>query len=340
MRVAAVDVQLLGLVAFVAGFHVHGAVVDDELRLGVERVVARFDGEGAARQDALEVGVQRVVGGRDIELAARDAQVRLRLDAVVARLDIERAAIDGYEALGRLRVFVRLDAVAARRQREVAVGDLHAVAAAQGILHRVHHVRAARDDEVVLRAHGMTVGAGHVQSAGAVQREVRAAEQRGVRLVGVVFKHVGFAVGQRVLRSVGQGDEALVGLLHVHGRAVLVVDGNAREHDLHLCVFGGLHHELPVIERARHHVHAFGGDGDGGAVGACAVAVDGCCAAGERDVRRGRVVVGCVLVAVAVIEIERRGVERGGHRFEAHGCVGFACGCRRALRRCGCGRGV
>ena len=253
--------------------------------------------------------MQRVVHRSDGDVAARDTQVGLRLDAVIAGLDDERAAVDGHESLRGFRVLVRFDAIAARDQREVAVRDLDAVAAAQRVLYGIHHVGSTRDHKVVLRAHRMAVRAGHRQGSRSVQREVGTAEQRGVRLVGAVFEHVFRAVGERVLRPVGQRDEALVGLLHVHGGPVLVVNGRARKDDLHLRVLRRLHRQLPVVERARHHVDALGRDGHRGAVNRRAIALHAGRPPAQHDMHGGSIVVRSIRIALAVVEIERRRVE-------------------------------
>ena len=253
--------------------------------------------------------MQRVVHRSDGDVAARDTQVGLRLDAVIAGLDDERAAVDGHESLRGFRVLVRFDAIAARDQREVAVRDLDAVAAAQRVLCGIHHVGSTRDHKVVLRAHRMAVRAGHRQGSRSVQREVGTAEQRGVRLVGAVFEHVFRTVGQRVLRPVGQRDEALVGLLHVHGGPVLVVNGRARKDDLHLRVLRRLHRQLPVVERARHHVDALGRDGHRGAVNRRAIALHAGRPPAQHDMHGGSIVVRSIRIALAVVEIERRRVE-------------------------------
>ena len=160
----------------------------------------------------------------------------------------------------------------------------------------------------------MAVRTGHVQRARAVEREVGAAEQRGVRLVGVILQRVGCAIGQGVLRAVGQRDEALVRLLHVDRGTVLVVDGRSREHHLDLHVFGHLDDELPVIERAGDDVHALLRDRHGGAVGRRAVSLDARGRPVKRDVRGGGVVVTRILIAVAVFQIKRRHVE-GSRNF-------------------------
>lgn len=328
MRLAAVHVDLLGLVTLVAAGHIDGATIDDELRLGMERVVARLYRERSARHDALEVGVQRVIGGRDVQLAARDAQVRLRLNAVVASLDSERAPVDGHEALGRLGILVRLDAVAAGGQREVTVRDLHAVAPAQGVLHRIHHIGAARDDEVVLRAHRMTVGARHRQGARTVQREVGPAEQGGVGLVGAVFQHVVRPVRERVRRAVRQRDEALVRLPHIERRPVLVVDARAVEHHLNLVSIGNLHHQPSVIKRARHHVGALRRDGHRRPLDRSPVPIDRSRRPAQHDMRGRSVVIGSILVPVGILQVERRHIERSRHLLK-----------RSRLGRSGSGRG-
>ena len=309
MRAAAVHVDLLGLVALVATGHVHRTVVDDELRLGVERIVAGLDGKRAARKQALKVGMQRVVGSHDVQLAARDAQVRLRLDAVVAGLDGERAAVDRDEAASGVSVVVRLDAVTARREREIAVRDLHAIAPAQRILHRIHHVGAARDDQIVLRADRMPVRARHRQHARPVDREIVAAEQSGVGLVRAGFERIVRTVGERVRRPVRQRDEALVRLLHVHRRPILVVDGRASKHHLHLVGVRSVHHQLAVVKCARHDVRALGQDGHHRLLGRRPVAIDRSRRPIEHDARGRSLVVGSVLVAARVFQIERRSIE-------------------------------
>ena len=188
VRVAAVDVDLLRFVALITAGHVHGSVVHGQLRLRMERVVAGAHLYRGAQQMHLQIGMERVIVGRHRHRAARKTDERLALHRIVTGLDVERAAVDAHETLRRLVVLVRLDAVAARFDGEDAVADLHAIATAQAVFHGADVVRSRYHHQIVLRAHRVAIRARHVQRPGPVQRQVAAAEQRGIGLIGIIFQ--------------------------------------------------------------------------------------------------------------------------------------------------------
>ena len=211
----------------------------------MEGIIARAHREVTARNRHLQVGMKRIVGRGHAERSARDADIGFRLHRVVARIDREGAARNAHEALRRFGVLVRLDAVTSRHQPERAVSNLHAIAAAQAVLHRRHVQGSACDDQVVLRANAVATIRRHVEGPRAVDGEVAAAKERRVRLIGIIFKHVVSAIGKRVLRTIGQGHEAFVGVLRINRGTAFVVDSRPRKHQLNLRVIGRVDHDLP-----------------------------------------------------------------------------------------------
>ena len=85
----------------------------------------------------------------------------------------------------------------------------------------------------------------HVEGPRAVDGEVAAAKERRMRLVGVVFEHVIGTVGKRILRAIGQGHEAFIGVFRIDRGTVLVVDCRPRKYQLNLRVIGRVDHDLP-----------------------------------------------------------------------------------------------
>ena len=84
-----------------------------------------------------------------------------------------------------------------------------------------------------------------VESPRAVDGEVAAAKERRIRLVGVVFEHVIATVGKRILRAVGQGHKAFIGVFRIDRGAVFVMDGRPRKHQLDLRVIRRIDDDLP-----------------------------------------------------------------------------------------------
>ena len=211
----------------------------------MEGIIARAHREVTARNRHLQVGMERVISRGHTEGSARNSDISLSLHRVGARINHEGTARNAHEALRGLRVLVRLDAVTSRHQAERAVSNLHAIAAAQAILDRRHGQRAACNDQVVLRADAVAVIRCDVESPRAVDGEVAAAKERRIRLVGVIFEHVIGAVGKQVLRTIGQGHEAFIGVFRIDCGTVLVVDSRPRKYQLDLRVIGRIDDDLP-----------------------------------------------------------------------------------------------
>ena len=271
-----------------------------------------------------------MVGRLHLALTAGDAQVGGRLHALVSRLNGKGATVDGHEAAGRVLVVARLDAVFPGRHRERAVGDLHAILAVQTVLLGGHGDRTARHDKIVLRVHAVAVVALDGQRARAIDGQVSLGIQRGVGLVLPFRQHVACTVGQRVLRTCGQGHEHLVGLLDVQRRSRLVANGGAAKHDLHLVRIARVHRERPGRQLAAHHVGARRGNNHRGAFHRSPFAGHRRALARQRNLRCRGLIVGGVPVAVGVREIhtgdvdERRPVHRIGRTRGAVVALGLA----------------
>lgn len=220
-----------------------------------------------------------MIGSLHRPFAAGNAQIGSRLHAVVLHIEGKRSPVDGHEATGGVLIVARLHPVAPGRHRERAVGDLHAVLAAQAVLLGRHGQRAAGNDQIVL------------------------GEQGRVRLVLAIGKRIGRAVGQCALRALGQGDEHLVGLLHLEGSAVGVANRRPRQHHLHLVLVGCVHHKSAVGKLARHHIGTGGRNSHRGAVRRGAIALNGRTRARKHDLRCRGGIVGSVLVAIGIVEV-------------------------------------
>ena len=262
--IAAVDRDGRRLQAFVAFGNMDGTAVDGQGVVGVHAVVAGPDGEIAAVDRQIAVCMEGVVRSVDSEIAIQDNQPIAGLDALgagggilrsrivilipaapakaphhIVRMGfaVDRAAVDGQiKAAARdehiaLTFFFILGAngVLAGRDGKTAVVNAHAVVGVQAPALRRDGIGAAGDLEVVL-AHDAVIGGNDGQSACAVEGEILLGEDRPVDL-GVFVKGRG---GQEVIRALRQGDEHLVGLLHIDGRAGFGGDADTIQHQLHL----------------------------------------------------------------------------------------------------------
>ena len=157
--------------------------------------------------------------------------------------------------------------------------------------------------------------AGDGQGAVPVQGQVGLGEDGAVHVVVVRLDEVAGG-GEGVLGLVGQGDEHLVGLPDIEGRAALAGDGDAVQHQLDLGRLGDADDDLPVGEGAGQQVGALGGDGDGVAVDGDAGPVGGGGAVGERHGD----VIGVADLKIPVGEhVALRGDGGGGERLGRRG---------------------
>ena len=147
------------------------------------------------------------------------------------------------------------------------------------------------------------------QRARAIDGQVSLGIQRGVGLVLPFRQRVACTVGQRVLRTCGQGHEHLVGLLDVQRRSHLVANGGAAKHDLHLVRIARVHRERPGRQLAAHHVGARRGNNHRGAFHRSPFAGHRRALARQRNLRCRGLIVGGVPVAVGVREIHTGDVD-------------------------------
>ena len=172
----------------------------------------------------------------------------------------------------------------------------------------------------------MAVRTRHVQRPGPVQRQVAEAEQRGVRFVGIIFQRIRRPVGQIVLRPRIQGDEALVRIAHVDRRAVLVMDDRARQHQLHLVVVAGVDQQLPVGQLTRHNVRTRRRDDHTSGARLSARPLHASRIEGKRDDGRRRRIIGCIEVALGIVQVKGAFVKRRRNFLERRILhVGSAC---------------
>ena len=180
----------------------------------------------------------------------------------------------------------------------------------------------------------MTIRADHVQRPVPVQRQVATAEQRGIRFVGIIFQRIRRPIGQAVLRPRVQGDEALVHIAHVDRRAILVMNGRARQHQLHLVVVAGVDQQLPVGQLTRHDVRARRRDDHTSGARLSARPLHASRIAGKRDDGRRRRIIGCIKVALGIVQVKGAFVKRRRNLLERR-ILHVGSACRSSLFGCG-----
>ena len=352
--------------AVVAGGELQRTVCDGDQSVCVQRVVRRIhrdraagDGESERRLQPLCAGRIILVGRgrgrvvhkpapaeilsvrvrrrraaaaarRDGQLAARDDHTGLRLQAVLTRRDRDRTAVKTHKARVRLLAVGGFDAVLARRYRNRAARDRDAILAFDPVLHCVHRDRAVGDLELILADDAVLAPRVHRECTRAGDGKVVFAVDRGVRTVGVAILvgRVIRAVGHGVDRSLRQHQHHLFRRLHPERGAALRRDVRAVQHQPHDLVARLIHDDLPVVQRAVHHIGAARRDRHRAAVHAHAGRVtlgrdDRAVEANDRRIRRHRRVrvLGRIPHAVVADLGDRR---RGGdarRRTVAAGCL-------------------
>ena len=142
------------------------------------------------------------------------------------------AGLHGHAAAGQDDPALALRVVAGGGHAVAPGGDVqgaaqhqHGVPAPDPVQHGGDGNIAARDHQVGLALDAVLLGAVYNQGASPVDGQVVLRVQG--RADGVVVVRDRGAVRQNVLRPFGQGDDQLVGLLFIDGRALLGGDGNA-----------------------------------------------------------------------------------------------------------------
>ena len=235
----------------------HAAGNADDLRL--QTLIALQHGEPAAGDAQRGVGVDAVVPAGEDELAAGDRDGVRRVKAVFRGADGDAAAADLDVPV--LRIFiVRGDkAAGAGFDGQDTALDRDAVPAHDALFRCADGHCAVLDFEVVLCDDAVPALTGDAHGAVAVQVQVASGKDRGVRIVFIGESADG---GEAVDAARRGGEDELVGASRQNGGGAGFRDLRAVEDQLDLRAAGGVHHDLPVGERAAQTVSARGADSD------------------------------------------------------------------------------
>jgi len=207
-------------------------------------------------------GIGAAPARRDGDAPAADSDTRLCLDAVLPGSDVKGAPLDDDDPPLSILIVVRLESVAGGVHGDRPTRNPQRVSTADAIADRIYHDRAAGDGEVVLAGQSVVIPGVDGQRPAAADGKVVLAKEGGVGLIGAgVVIDIGLAVGQVVLRTIGQDDDDLLGILHVNGRAGGAGDIHPGQHEGYRPLVPRIHNYPAVSQRAAEPVGAAGGDG-------------------------------------------------------------------------------
>ena len=178
------------------------------------------------------------------------------MDAVVPGADGDAAAADVDIAFGIVAAVFGVQAVRSGSQVQVSARDADGIVGLNGLGGSGHGIGAAGDFQVVL-AHDAVIGGLDGQGSRSVQGQVGFGEDHAVGL-GAAVAGKGTGDGKGAVSA--DGDEYLVGGLHIDHGEIGVGNGHAVQHNLHLIVPARFHIHGHVGGGAGEYVHARGDD--------------------------------------------------------------------------------
>ena len=277
--------------SIVGGVYADGAVFDKHIRAGLDTFGAGrsvFGGtvcggastaaeasETAGRHIAALIPasplfafgatVGTAAAGGDFKLTAADIQRRFCLESVLCCVDSKGAADDGYPTrISTVRI-VGAQAVAACIDGKAAVLYLKGILAGDAVVGGVYDICAAVYFQSVLGLNTVVEICVDGKSTAAFKNEIGLAEESGIGLflfgvVVVIFA----AVGEHVLRAVGQRYGHQMSVFDVDGAAVGAGDIRAAQDKAHILA-AGIHDYLSA-ELTGKGISSASCDGDGRAV--------------------------------------------------------------------------